>query len=1498
MASGCGSGIAAIGSAADSGNGDSNASTVPVVLDVTSVGGSGRPLTSPAAVRLRLSDNEGDPADVELLFSSPALPGLRPITLTSGSASISSVPSNVEYVVEWDFASDVGDESFRDDVTLVLRVRGTNSALTASAVELGNDAPVAESTRFLPESETEFSGSTIVGVSLSDSSADVLALKLEYNADELGGFPESGWFLARPAGTPSTEPTPEFGLTGVATGPGVTEALFVWDSEFDLEGVDQSVRLRATPFDAGLVGAPQETMTVRLDNNDTPRVRLDPTNLLINGDGRNGIPIHFIAFDDESDELGMILQWTKLGEPFIPLPEDVSRLRALLQDPALDAERRALRIGRESPRVFQGLVGPSVGPKKGDQLRLPEVAGTMAGLMSFPLPGREIELLRPASTLVHQDWSSSPVQGAVDAVPLGTGDRAITLDRMGDSWRLAEVRLFDGSILRTIATGTGVPRALGTLPIMGSADPEWLYVAGGTKLQRVHIATGQIDGVYDSVDVAGVRAIAATGSKVLVAAHDSGLVSFDLDRQTTATLADTSSIDDPRGVAVDPLDWERIYVSERGRDRVVSFSTRTRATEPVNATVGADDLGQLGAVAFPDPGPIALARNGARLLVSCSNLSGARAVRGFDMRATASTGSILDGVSRVYELGGSVQDPSAGLRSDGAGVVLVSLPAASTVAAAGGVSRVVQFDGMAPWDPATQTANLSARLEAPVAPGTRWRVRGFVSSRAPSSPDGSSRAITWDSSEVSGGGLVDLRLLPFDRDLGTADVTSIPLLTTSEYSTSTITLDGNSLSFFGNMRACDIDGDQDLDLVTIGFSDPKEVLVALRQNSRGEFDPAEAINTVGGALPHFTDVAFDIDGDGRQEIIGSRSSVGIVIVDFNDFGTAATVNVIGPGNWASSILEVADWNGDGLTDILAQTSNQNPGRIVVFEQDALGGFPTTPRDLIEVTNDEFAYSVGDVDGDGDLDLLARSSTSGIQLIVFERNASGELVRTPPLVTDERILQPQLVDIDRDGRLDAWYRREVDSILTFKVAFRNVFGLLYDFVSVANEPLSPFTDTEAQFVDFDRDGRIELVRNHGGLSGAQQEPARSFEPFTPLSTAQVLGRFADLNGDGRLEFFTHQEVLSPNGTGFEQDHTDEFFGMNDSLPTLTSGDIDADGDVDLIATTAGGVVIFEQIVPGQFLEPPTPVTDASITTPEYVVTHDVDGDGALDLVIAGKDSHNVTIFLGGGDDWTSAPMVTVDHPQLQSPDSLALGDLNGDGRQDLVVASSLASTVAVFLQSTDGTFVEAPTILTDPMLLLPSAVVTGHFDSDDRLDIAVASPGSGRLAIFHQGDGGSFKNLQLFNDTPFIGMTSLSVADVNGDGRTDLHYSMTAGAYVFEQDSVGGFTDRMIPLTFVSSVRSGSNASGPSSTACFDYDSDGDLDIAVWGGGAFNSLGLLQHFTQSAMGRFNPVGSAFSPETALNFSFDGLAAGDFDGDGAVDVAYPFSTNGIRIHYGGR
>jgi hypothetical protein len=473
-------------------------------------------------------------------------------------------------------------------------------------------------------------------------------------------------------------------------------------------------------------------------------------------------------------------------------------------------------------------------------------------------------------------------------------------------------------------------------------------------------------------------------------------------------------------------------------------------------------------------------------------------------------------------------------------------------------------------------------------------------------------------------------------------------------------------------------------------------------------------------------------GDLRQ-----AGKLDLVTADYNS-GKMTVFLGAGQGSFASgvvyaagphpSFVAVADINGDGKPDVLV--ANETEGTISVL----LGNGDGTLQALQSYAaggNPSFLVT-GDFSGNGKTD-VAVAGRSGNQLAVLLNDGSGNLqkpilyslLKTPAALA--------AADFNSDGNADLALANADGTVSILLGQGGGVFLPLPDFSAAAGQLSSIVAG------DFNKDGKFDLAVTQANSTALTVLLGSGNGAFLPGATYAVGNNpvdviAADVNGDQVLDLIAVNQ------------------SANTFSVLLGNGDGSFASSVDFVAGN----------------------------TPIAAVAADFNSDGHMDLAIANSQDQSISLPLGNGDGTFQAARSYKAGLQRKA---IAAGDLNGDGRSDLVVAnfcgqdSSCSSngSVAVFLAGQDGSYAQASTYALGSG---PVAVALADLNGDKKLDLLALNRNDKTLTVMPGNGDGTFGQAQTY--TLANHPRALFVGDFNGDSNADVAIVSDCGQHACTQ----------------------------------------------------------------------------------------------------------------------
>ncbi|MDP7040031.1 MAG: VCBS repeat-containing protein [Myxococcota bacterium] len=637
-----------------------------------------------------------------------------------------------------------------------------------------------------------------------------------------------------------------------------------------------------------------------------------------------------------------------------------------------------------------------------------------------------------------------------------------------------------------------------------------------------------------------------------------------------------------------------------------------------------------------------------------------------------------------------------------------------------------------------------------------------------------------DVTDVDGDGSVDILA-------GTSDMNRISWYRNmggGEFRFDDIAQEGTTIS---GLKGADVDGDGDVDVVATADK------VKWYENKGNGHFVAHIISAHEG--PSALDLG-DIDGDGDVDAVVAFYALDWVLLFRNDGSGNFSETVIASGTQTDGVwlVHMADMDLDGDVDVLSTSGLTNQ---IMWHKNIDGGTTFDTQALLGVGAADMVAV--DFDLDGDVDVVAVSGGTVNNSLVRWFENMGDFYFATHVVSNE-IRAPKSLDVkDIDGDGDMDFLLGASSYGLNRIAWFENDGTDTGTGS-ANQMLEHTLTTvrsgytrDVAIADVDGDGDMDFV---GAAREEQQltwfENAGQYAPDSEEETAirhvlagkgignnggEILAADIDRDGDQDLMQLGKQKVVQWKNFGGEQfsslDVASGFspgsggwYGMGhyhfDKPSALGSGDMDSDGDVDMVVACAGGgyanrspaIKWLQNDGLGYF---ESLVIDTGLEKPLDIEIVDFDFDGDLDVISASHDDGYITWHERRASTFLNHRLISSSDEDLRS---INVGDMDGDGDLDIVSNSHKY----IFWQKNmgNGNFIE--TSMGGEMILRD--VELADIDGDGDLDI-ISTEGNYVVKpfVYRNSGNGTFAEREEF--IADARSEQISVADMDLDGDTDV-----------------------------------------------------------------------------------------------------------------------------------
>lgn len=617
----------------------------------------------------------------------------------------------------------------------------------------------------------------------------------------------------------------------------------------------------------------------------------------------------------------------------------------------------------------------------------------------------------------------------------------------------------------------------------------------------------------------------------------------------------------------------------------------------------------------------------------------------------------------------------------------------------------------------------------------------------------------------------------------------------------------------------------------------------------------------------------DLTNDGLPDIVSGISN-GISRIYINKGGLSFTEGMqISSNAHATCDIILGDLNGDGFLDIIECNSNQNN---LAYINGGNGSFHEACAYSGDVRDTRCA-AVGDLNGDGRLDVVF--GNYGSNCVYYLNKGDGDWGTALPLPGKALNTTSLLImDLNEDNRPD---------IIT-----GNWDQPLHAFLNVDNGRFAEGVDitddtrkTNALAAcDVNNDGEINIVTGNFG------EPNRIYENVHGLSwkgrdasndnmlTVDIA--LGDMDGDGAIDMITADSLL-----GFHLYLNDGSGNFSEKIAltqekqnpvSIALGDLDGDGLLDVAAGNAGtsGCAYINRGCSMPYAESKGVVWGDNDTETTCITTTDINGDHIPDLV-SGTLNRGILVYLGkkAGGFGEGTPI----NDDIRPVTALATADLDNDGLQD-VVAGSMKQANRYYLNQ--GAFTWKCVDISEEVYSTTS-IKTGDLNKDGFTDIVTGNLNSENQYFLNKGDGSFQAGVDITDDV--FSTFAIALEDLNGDGYPDVvsgNYGATNRIYIN--------TGWIHPFAGVSGVDIGGDANNTLSLAIGDINGDGYADVIAGNYDGTNRYYLNNGTTQPFEGA---EGKDITEDKDKTFS---TALFDMDSDGDLDVISGNTGQPIRLY----
>lgn len=722
--------------------------------------------------------------------------------------------------------------------------------------------------------------------------------------------------------------------------------------------------------------------------------------------------------------------------------------------------------------------------------------------------------------------------------------------------------------------------------------------------------------------------------------------------------------------------------------------------------------------------------------------------------------------------------------------------------------------------------------------------------------------------DLNGDNKPDIAVTNFNSTLGTISI----LKNTSTIGTISFAPKADftiGLSPYG-ISLGDLDGDGKSDLAIANSANntgPFVVSILRNTSTSGIISFAPKVNLIIGGLSRSIAIS-DLDGDGKLDLATVSASVSLL----KNNSTSGTISFASKVDFAGSSprgVSIGDIDGDGKPDIA--TANYSSGSTSIYRNHVNSTFMTSSSTSaiysggtfnIPLTSNvasNFTWLAGNntnTIGES-ITLQTTNNLSNTILNTSTYDQTVIYIVTPTAVSNGCIGPPQTVNV-----LVALHPPTI-------ISFTPISGPIGTTVTITGTNFSTIPTDNIVF--FGATQAIVSSSNSSSLIVSVPSGAN----YQYISVTNLSTHLTAYTNQPFIVTFPCADIID---TSSFAPKVDLALGIYPSRFDI--GDLDGDGKSDLAVPNFGlsTVSVFRNLSTSGTISFAPKVDFITGEGPGDITIGDLDGDGKPDLAIVNVVSNSVSILINTSSNGNISFAQKVDFISGGESKSISIGDLNDDGKPELVVGNNIngSGTFSIFKNISTNGIISYSKIIDFAIFGVPNSISIGDLNGDGKPDISV-NYSSGHIGAFkNTGSNGSFSFTPSINFATGSTSNSIQMGDLDGDGKPELATANDGGSISILRNisSIGVITfDAKIDYEMAWNTQ-------PFSISIGDLDGDGKPDLAVTNHDSYNynkNVSIFHNISTIGTIAFDPR-IDFTAGTNPNC----IRISDLDGDGKPDL----------------